>query len=359
MTPARGRRLHIAGCRRWSMAHRRVLVTGFEPFGGHTVNISQEVVRRLEGAHERPLDGASGSLPLTMEVDVLTVDAAGARRVAERLEHGERWDAILHLGLCDSCDVTRLEVRGADDLSMRIPDNAGRQVASSKVTGLGDVGARLDPTVWPVGALSSAVTVSHDAGAFICNETYHRTLMALHACIDVTGLPVPCLFVHLPSHERMAVDDAVRLVMEVLSLMLQSPPLGVDVVAGVVPTVDGRVLIARRGPDQSHAGAWEFPGGKIEPGEHWREALVREWVEELSIRVRPTQLIGSRSSGSNDAQHHVHAVLCEPIDEAVNVTLSAHDAWLWWLPQVGDERPWVGRNGELADELAGRFNAKC
>jgi len=49
---------------------------------------------------------------------------------------------------------------------------------------------------------------------------------------------------------------------------------------------DGRVLIARRPPQKAMAGLWEFPGGKIEPGERPEEALIRELAEELGITVK-------------------------------------------------------------------------
>ena len=48
---------------------------------------------------------------------------------------------------------------------------------------------------------------------------------------------------------------------------------------------DGRVLIARRRPDGPHPLKWEFPGGKVEPGESHHSALVRELHEELAIEV--------------------------------------------------------------------------
>ena len=53
---------------------------------------------------------------------------------------------------------------------------------------------------------------------------------------------------------------------------------------------DGRVLIAQRPPEKSMAGLWEFPGGKIEPGETPEAALVREVQEELGITIKPACL---------------------------------------------------------------------
>ena len=49
---------------------------------------------------------------------------------------------------------------------------------------------------------------------------------------------------------------------------------------------DGRVLIAQRPRGKSMAGLWEFPGGKVEPGERPEECLIRELKEELGIIVR-------------------------------------------------------------------------
>ncbi len=62
------------------------------------------------------------------------------------------------------------------------------------------------------------------------------------------------------------------------------------VVAAALIDVDGRVLIAQRPEGRSMAGLWEFPGGKIGPGETPEEALVRELREELAIEVCDTCL---------------------------------------------------------------------
>jgi 8-oxo-dGTP diphosphatase len=62
--------------------------------------------------------------------------------------------------------------------------------------------------------------------------------------------------------------------------------LVLHVAAGVLQDQAGRVLIARR-PDGAHmGGAWEFPGGKIDPGETQLQGLVRELREELGISAR-------------------------------------------------------------------------
>jgi 8-oxo-dGTP diphosphatase len=49
---------------------------------------------------------------------------------------------------------------------------------------------------------------------------------------------------------------------------------------------DSRVLIAQRPPGKTMAGLWEFPGGKVEPGERPEQTLIRELKEELGITVK-------------------------------------------------------------------------
>lgn len=55
------------------------------------------------------------------------------------------------------------------------------------------------------------------------------------------------------------------------------------VVAVALVDPDGRVLLARRPEGKAMAGLWEFPGGKVDPGERPEQALIRELKEELGI----------------------------------------------------------------------------
>jgi 8-oxo-dGTP diphosphatase len=65
------------------------------------------------------------------------------------------------------------------------------------------------------------------------------------------------------------------------------------IVVGAAIIEDGRLLAARRADPPELAGLWEFPGGKVEPGETEDEALIRECAEELGVEV----VVGERIGG--------------------------------------------------------------
>ncbi len=58
----------------------------------------------------------------------------------------------------------------------------------------------------------------------------------------------------------------------------------IEVIAGIIHG-DGQILVCQRKKDASFPLKWEFPGGKVEPGEEPRTALVRELKEELGIEI--------------------------------------------------------------------------
>ena len=78
---------------------------------------------------------------------------------------------------------------------------------------------------------------------------------------------------------------------------MEAVPSRIVVVGVALFDGDGRVLAGRR-----HSGGWEFPGGKVEPGESEQEAAVRECAEELGVRVElATRLDGEQPCGP----HHI------------------------------------------------------
>lgn len=73
--------------------------------------------------------------------------------------------------------------------------------------------------------------------------------------------------------------------------MPDSPARSIDVAVAILRSPDGRVLLCRRPDDARYGGRWEFPGGKLEPGETHHEALRRELREELAIDAPEAALL--------------------------------------------------------------------
>lgn len=65
----------------------------------------------------------------------------------------------------------------------------------------------------------------------------------------------------------------------------------IEVVAGVIFNKEFKVLVAQRPPGSHLAGYWEFPGGKLEPGETPEQALHREFEEEFHIQLQSPQFL--------------------------------------------------------------------
>jgi len=327
----------------------RVLITGFEPFGGHDTNISQLVVSGMSGRRTLRCPWQGAALNVVAEVDTLSVDARGAQRTAERLLRGERWDAILHVGLCDTCEVPRIERLAQDKLDMRLPDNAGRRLTGSVIDGQGDRGCWVDPTVWQPEAFPGPYDLSVDAGTYLCNETYHATLAAAVEVAGSSPLPPPVLFLHLPGEKHMPLHKAEAFVDACTAHLLRPyPEEPVHVVAAALRGVDG-YLITRRARNEADGGEWEFPGGKCENDEAWSQTVVREIQEELALEVKPFHPLGSWYRASEGGSFVINLVACEEVNPEIEPSLTVHDALKWLDEGFKDVLPWAGRDGEMND----------
>mgnify|MGYP001089108358 FL=1 len=121
--------------------------------------------------------------------------------------------------------------------------------------------------------------------------------------------------------------------------MTDAPLPTVLVVAVALIDVDGRVLIAKRPEGKKLAGLWEFPGGKVEPGERPEQALIRELKEELDIDVKESCLAPFVfASHAYDSFHLLMPLyLCRRWDGVV--AAREHDALAWVKPNKLSDYP--------------------
>jgi len=102
---------------------------------------------------------------------------------------------------------------------------------------------------------------------------------------------------------------------------------GVKDVAAAIIVRDGRVLVGRRAPGQNLAGYWEFPGGKLEPGETVQQCVERELVEELSVASVAGAVMMEHLHRYDGGAINLIAVHVRMIGDAWR--LSVHDAVEW------------------------------
>lgn len=112
----------------------------------------------------------------------------------------------------------------------------------------------------------------------------------------------------------------------------------IEVVAAIIIR-DGKIFATQRGYGE-WKGWWEFPGGKIEPGECPQEALVREIREELDAEIEVGELLETVEWDYPDFHLKMHCFICSLVSESVR--LNEHEAAAWltretlrsvkWLP---------------------------
>lgn len=86
-------------------------------------------------------------------------------------------------------------------------------------------------------------------------------------------------------------------------------------VAAAIIRRNNRLLICRRGAGGSCAFLWEFPGGKLEPGETPQACLVRECMEELGVLVKPERLYETAMHTYPDGQVELFFYLASIVEE--------------------------------------------
>jgi 8-oxo-dGTP diphosphatase len=104
------------------------------------------------------------------------------------------------------------------------------------------------------------------------------------------------------------------------------------VVAAAITASDGRVLVQRRPAGKAHGGLWEFPGGKVDPGETPEAALVRELAEELGIAVAPAALTPIAFASEPAGDRHILLLLYRVRRWSGEPRALAADALAWRLP---------------------------
>lgn len=162
----------------------RILVTGFEPFGGDAENASGEAVAALAaGWSDSSIEVVTGVLP---------VEFVRAPAVLAALAARHRPDAVIAVGEAGGRAAVTPERTARNCIDARIPDNAGAQPRDARVAdGPDERPSRVDvdAMVDAVRAQGIPAEASCDAGAFVCNQIAYV----------VAGLDVPGGFVHVPA----------------------------------------------------------------------------------------------------------------------------------------------------------------
>lgn len=211
----------------------KILVTGFEPFGGMTVNPTQQIV---EGLGERTLPGVelhTAVLPVEYD-ECLSVVLAEI----DRLEP----DAVIACGLAagrTAVTPERIAVNVKDTASdQSIADNAGRRPEDERIS---DGPDGIFSTL-PIRAIQQALvsagipaSISNTAGTYICNNTMYGILDHLRRRHDSRALAG---FVHFPASTEMAAADP-RLASLPLETMERALLIAVETVAEYVGSLSG------------------------------------------------------------------------------------------------------------------------
>jgi 8-oxo-dGTP diphosphatase len=99
-------------------------------------------------------------------------------------------------------------------------------------------------------------------------------------------------------------------------------------VAAAIFTNGEKVLACRRAPHKSSPGLWEFPGGKVEPGEDAFAALQREIREELGFDCKPRETYDISVTKVGELEIKLETIIC-PFETDQELSSTDHDEFRW------------------------------
>lgn len=121
----------------------------------------------------------------------------------------------------------------------------------------------------------------------------------------------------------------------------------IEVVAAIIHQ-DGKILATQRGYGDFKDG-WEFPGGKIEPGETAKEAVVREIQEELAVTIIPEKLLTTVECDYPKFHLTMHCFLASV--SKGRLSLLEHEAMKWLNKEELDTVSWLPADIEVVQKL--------
>ena len=124
----------------------------------------------------------------------------------------------------------------------------------------------------------------------------------------------------------------------------------IDVVCGVIVNPNGDYLACLRPQGKHLGGCWEFPGGKVDPGESPEAALVRELREELMVEVQVGRALNPVVWNYDGKAIRLLPFFCTVA--AGELSAVEHEALRWCAIEQFDELPWAAADIPILREIA-------
>nr|WP_253823739.1 pyroglutamyl-peptidase I [Treponema sp. OMZ 906] len=176
----------------------KILVTGFDPFGGEKINPALETIKRLP-------DTILGAQIIKLEIP--TVVGKSLAKIKEAVEK-ENPDAVLSIGQAGGRSEITVERVGINIDDCRIPDNEGNQPIDEPVVKGGPaayfVTVPIKAIVENIKAHNIPASISNTAGTFICNHVCYG-VAHLAAARTAAGKPMKSGFIHIPFLPEQAI----------------------------------------------------------------------------------------------------------------------------------------------------------